>query len=245
MMRHGPQPAKLHAHAICPLLLVAALAGSTSACALAAGTPYPGAARRVTHDHGGYVERTTPTHRIRTWRPGTGERIEKGGGSHGFSIGASIGTSALSVGERSHAFQPVLYGHLEYTYAFDASFGLALASGGIFGVPANTDDGGEFAAIAIPLDVKLLWRPANPLVLHAGVAGDYHMLRFAVGADETKTDGFGFHLFDGLGLAIPTGGYTFVLEGQVRQRWYGAVELAGVDHDVDITEWLARIMMVF
>lgn len=225
-----------------PVLIAATL---TQACALAGGTPYPGAPTRETFDHGGYVERTTPTHRIREWRQGTGERSVKGGGSGGFSAGVSIGTSAVRVGERDHSFQPNLYAHLEYVYSFDAMLGLGVSSGAFFSVPAKTDDGGELASIAIPLDLKVLFRPADPFILHAGLALDYHMLRFALGGDEVKSDGVGFHVFGGLGFAIPTGGYVFVVEGQVRQRWYGDLELAGVSRGVDITEWLARIVMVF
>lgn len=212
---------------------------STPGCALGFGTPYPRLPVRVRYDDSWELVNLDTGRR--TPYP---IRNESGGGYNGLTLGVALGQGTSTVDGVASDAHLTAYPHVEYARLLVESLSLALTSGVLWSeasLPAQT----TLETLAVPLDVKAVYCPLVPFVLHAGAAVDYHRFTLAVGDATTRADGLGFEAFGGLGISFFYGGVGLLVEGQYRYRPYGKTQLGAASHDLSASDLLIRGTLVW
>jgi hypothetical protein len=217
----------------CACLAISFLAGG---CAFGFGTPFPDAPERESTDDVSYVNVDRETGEVVSR---ASVRSRRGGGDHGFTIGLSLGPGSVALGEQTLPVDPAIFVHAHYLFIPPTNLGLGLGLGiGLISSTADTDDTQQaFGSSAFPLDLKLVWSPFIPVVIHAGGALDYHRLSLGSGDDALRHSGLGVHAFGGGGIQFFFGGLGLLLDLQVRRRWYGEADFRNDSAKVTMTDY--------
>jgi hypothetical protein len=192
-------------------------------CQLAFGTPYPHVPKRVRHDD--------------SWRLvnlETGEstpisiRGESGGGRRGVSLGVALGPGTTTLGDTASESSLAVHAGGEVHQLVTDDLGLAVEAGIHRDDATFTGSTRELSSFASPVGAKAVYAPRVPFVLHGGLAVDRHTVTVTDGdATLAEASGLGVHAYGGLGVACFYGGVGALVEGELRWRHAGTVELDG------------------